>query len=242
MFGCDHLVGRRFSVADLDDVATFGQRHGVAAVFIGGDGSKTVIGEGIADGGIGDGDGAARGFRGERIGALLFGEVNHIMFRVQGVARQFIGCFVLVFVQGDARFDSTFFRAYRDHKNAGVFRPDRAKVGTARGAFHMDGVIGDQHNSDARFFSRQQSVFIDADHIAVGGAVLVEDGVMVIGFDEIVVDDIINDFPIAQIDNLVGFSLFQLQITLGVDVQEDIRYIVTAVGGDITVDCFRVAC
>ena len=59
---------------------------------------------------------------------------------------------------------------------------------------------------------------------------------MVVGLDEVVGGDAVHHFPVAEGDEVELLAYSHLQVLLCVDIQEDVSYIVSAVGGHVVVN------
>ena len=231
LLGRDDLVLGLSVLLQLYNVAALHQGDRDVVIVVCGHILKSVEGHLIAYRRIGHRNMNSIGPRRKRIAPALTNEINDIVLRIQGIPRQLaVGGVALIRVQSDASGNAAILRTNRYHKNAGVLRPNGSEEGASISHIDIDRVIGDKDDGRSLALCGEQPSVGHFHHTGICLAVHIQNGIVIIGLDEIVIHRIIYCFPVAQVHQLIGVPcLSQFQIALGVDVQIDIGHIVAVV-------------
>ena len=251
-------------ICQADNVAAHSEANSIAAVGIGGNAlgrESCVGGHVVANNGTSQSD-RSHTFWGEGVVETFLGIeiIKHVelgidilhrelgVYRVAAAPRS-NGCQVFL-INNNVRFDICSLLAHGHNKHASVLGPDGTPVGTAHEVFlrctavsvDMHGIVGDEHQSCTCADSRQQFVLY-LHHGIVFLSVQIDDGEVEVGLDEIVAGNAVDEFPVAHRQDVVGVAyVSQLQVSGGIDVQEQVAYIVATIRSYIMVDVFRVFC
>ena len=258
--GSHHLIDAlSICASEADDVATFGEAQGVAAVGIGCDAFRREACVGshfLADNGAGKCDRSdAFGREGVVEACFRVEIIEHIelciniLHRELGVdwgtaAPRSYGCQV-VLIYDNVRSDACGLFANGYDEGSRVLGPDGtpvvaaneiARSGAAVVVIEVDGVVGDKHNGCSFAYCRQQFVLNLHDGI-VCLAVQVDDGEVEVRLDEVVSSDVVGKLPVTHGQDVVGVAhAVELQVACCVDVEEEVAHIIATVGGHVVID------
>ena len=200
--------------------------------------------------------------RGEGVGSTLFSieVIEHVVLGIDILACSLQGSLVVVLIDEHVGLHGSGIVAYRNHIGCCVLGPDGAPVLTA----HIGGlgervglgvvlivvqcysIIGNQDDSrtlayclDGRPCFCSGVCIVDLDDIGAGVSIKVDDGVVKVGFGEVVGRLCVGQLPRTHGECVIGVANLQLQVSTLIDVDKDITCLVAAIPVHVMLDGFR---